>query len=90
MYRRNFLTLFGLTLMGIVNHACGDNSQEYVAASNRKRIVVIGAGLAGLAAARELHRQGHEVVVIEARGRIGGRIWTSLKWTDMPLDLGAT
>ncbi|MEB3122128.1 MAG: FAD-dependent oxidoreductase [Snowella sp.] len=90
MYRRDFLTLFGLTLMGIVNHACGDNSQEYAEASNKKRIVVIGAGLAGLAAARELHRQGHEVVVIEARERIGGRIWTSLKWTDMPLDLGAT
>ncbi|MEA5463879.1 FAD-dependent oxidoreductase [Leptothoe sp. PORK10 BA2] len=58
--------------------------------SNKKRIVVIGAGLSGLAAAQELHRQGHEVVVVEGRDRIGGRIWTSSKWADMPLDFGAT
>ena len=90
MYRRDFLTIFSLTLMGIVNNACKEDSQKYAEASNKKRIVVIGAGLAGLTAARELQRQGHEVVIIEARERIGGRIWTSLKWPDMPLDFGAT
>lgn len=90
MYRRDFLTIFSLTLMGIVNNACREDSQKYAEASNKKRIVVIGAGLAGLTAARELQRQGHEVVIIEARERIGGRIWTSLKWPDMPLDFGAT
>ena len=79
MYRRDFLTIFSLTLMGIVNNACREDSQKYAEASNKKRIVVIGAGLAGLTAARELQRQGHEVVIIEARERIGGRIWTSLK-----------
>lgn len=52
--------------------------------------MVIGAGLAGLAAAQTLHSQGHEVVVVEARDRIGGRIWTSTQWPDMPLDFGAT
>lgn len=39
-----------------------------------ERIAVIGAGLAGLTAARELADQGFEVVVIEARDRIGGRV----------------
>ncbi|MGL4186587.1 MAG: FAD-dependent oxidoreductase, partial [Thiotrichaceae bacterium] len=58
--------------------------------SSKKRIIVIGAGLAGLAAAKTLQAQGHEVLVLEARDRIGGRIWTSTKWPDMPLDLGAT
>lgn len=90
MHRRNFLQIFGLTLMGSAHNACGKKSQGYIATSSKKRVVVIGAGLSGLAAARELHTQGHEVVVVEARDRIGGRIWTSSKWTDMPLDFGAT
>jgi monoamine oxidase len=40
------------------------------------RVIVIGAGLAGLAAARELHDGGVEVEVFEARDRVGGRIWS--------------
>jgi NADPH-dependent 2,4-dienoyl-CoA reductase/sulfur reductase-like enzyme len=39
-------------------------------------IVVIGAGMAGLAAARNLTDAGWTVVVLEARNRTGGRIWT--------------
>ncbi|QIT54464.1 FAD-dependent oxidoreductase [Aquisalimonas sp. 2447] len=58
--------------------------------SSRKRIIVVGAGIAGLAAAKELQAHGHEVLVLEARDRIGGRIWTSHYWPDMPVDLGAT
>ncbi len=40
------------------------------------RVVVVGAGLAGLTAARDLARQGAEVRVVEARERLGGRVWT--------------
>jgi monoamine oxidase len=39
-------------------------------------VIVLGAGLAGLAAAHELVRAGHDVVVVEARSRAGGRVLT--------------
>ena len=41
-----------------------------------RRVVIIGAGLAGLVAAFELTRQGHEAVVLEAQNRVGGRVHT--------------
>ena len=41
------------------------------------KVLVIGAGLAGLAAARELKHRGHDVKVLEARPRIGGRVHTN-------------
>ena len=41
-----------------------------------KKITILGAGIAGLVAAYELERLGHEVEIIEASDRIGGRIWT--------------
>ncbi|MEI8240868.1 MAG: FAD-dependent oxidoreductase, partial [Actinomycetota bacterium] len=39
-------------------------------------VVVIGAGLAGLRCATDLVAAGREVVVVEARDRVGGRVWS--------------
>ncbi|WP_302184064.1 flavin monoamine oxidase family protein [Rothia santali] len=44
--------------------------------STPPRIAVLGAGLAGLAAATQLIRDGHDVTVFEARDRVGGRLWS--------------
>jgi monoamine oxidase len=53
-------------------------------------VVVIGAGVAGLSAARTLVEAGRRVVVLEARDRIGGRVWTQrLPGLAVPIELGA-
>lgn len=59
-------------------------------ASVRKRVVVVGAGISGLGAAVALRKAGFEIIVVEARNRIGGRIHTSTRWPDLPIDLGAS
>jgi monoamine oxidase len=51
-------------------------------------VVVIGAGLAGLAAARDLVRGGAEVVVLEARDRVGGRVEQVAGDDGQPVQLG--
>ncbi len=53
-------------------------------------LIVIGAGAAGLAAAAALGRAGLSVLVLEARDRIGGRMWTRLEpGLAAPIELGA-
>ena len=51
-------------------------------------IVVVGAGIGGLAAARRLADRGFTVIVVEARQRISGRIWTD-RSLGTAVDLGA-
>jgi monoamine oxidase len=51
-------------------------------------VVVVGAGLAGLAAARRLVALGHEVTVVEARERVGGRTEGLVLADGTPLELG--
>lgn len=51
-------------------------------------VVIIGAGLAGLSAARMLQERGRNVVVLEARDRVGGRTWTESATLGVPVDLG--
>ena len=55
-----------------------------------QRVIVIGGGLAGLVAARDLLARGADVQLLEARNRLGGRVWTvtDTDFSDTPLELG--
>src|SRR6202035_2486164 len=56
--------------------------------NNTHDVIVVGAGMAGLTAARALAEAGLKVLVVEAQDRIGGRIWTR-HVGDEAIELGA-
>lgn len=57
-------------------------------ASDEFKVVVVGGGAAGIAAARRLRDAGIETLIVEARPRLGGRAWTTADGAGFPLDLG--
>ncbi len=89
--RRQFLEMALLSLVGSSLAACTEDKETTaVPPTSSDPILIIGAGIAGLAAARSLHDSGYAVTVLEARDRIGGRVWTDHAWPGIPLDLGAS
>ena len=79
--RRRFLT--GLAALG----GAATVARAQGLASNPD-VVVIGAGSAGLAAARRLQARGRSVVILEAMDRVGGRAWTETTTFGAPFDQG--
>lgn len=86
--RRQFIHLSAAAAAALIMTNCQTDPTNQI--ENPEKIIVIGAGVAGLAAARTLHDAGHSVTVLEGRDRIGGRVWTSRMWPDAPMDMGAS
>jgi monoamine oxidase len=98
MSRREFLAAATSMVGAGLVAACGSDQPSasdhpstsgHSSASDTKSVLIIGAGMAGLSAARVLADAGRPVRVIEARDRIGGRVYTNRDW-GLPLELGAS
>src|SRR5437870_10050936 len=95
MNRREFLGQAALAAASL--SACSSlNAQTtpdspVARARTPKKVIVIGAGLAGLGAGYELTQAGQDVAILEARARPGGRVHTSREpvWDGLPGGAGA-
>jgi len=87
--RRGFLVATAAGLMAVGSSAAyaAGRGQE-ANHDNDFDVVVIGAGAAGLSTARDLADAGKRVVVVEARNRLGGRMWTDRTSMSVPFELG--
>ena len=73
--RRQFLRRSALAVAGAGLHQSGA-VRAIVLSSPAKKVLILGAGMAGLVAGYELSKLGHNVTILEARTRPGGRVHT--------------
>ena len=73
-YRATYLTMQAMGLIGTA--AAAEPLALEKGAAHGTKVVILGAGVAGLSAAYELGKAGYDVAVLEARDRVGGRNWT--------------
>lgn len=89
MSGRGMLGLRGVLAGAALLAACAPAARPPEGSATDADVLVIGAGMAGLGAARGALEAGRSVIVIEARDRIGGRAWTDRTSMGVPIERGA-
>ena len=77
--RQSILLAVGITLISCEDektNTIDDSPGQLIGNQSSKKVIIIGAGMSGLVAGYELTRAGHDVIILEARNRVGGRVLT--------------
>ena len=88
-YGAAFLTMHSLGLLGMVETEQQKDLPLSPSAGRGTKVIILGAGIAGLVSAYEMQRAGFDCTVLEARERPGGRNW-SLRGGDTVAEAGFT
>ncbi len=87
--RRSALRAISITVGTLLYAGCAPQREASLRNNNDLDVCIIGAGIAGLGAGQVLQQAGINPIILEARDRIGGRIWTERQQFIAPVDYGA-
>ena len=85
-YRATYLTMQAMGLLSTV--AVAEPLTLQKGEAHRTKVVILGAGVAGLSAAYELGKAGYDCTILEARERVGGRNWSIRRGTRLDMNDG--
>ena len=89
-YGAAFMTMHSLGLLGMVETEQRKDFPLPPSTGRGTKVIILGAGIAGLVSAYEMRRAGFDCIVLEARERPGGRNWTLRKGSKLIFNDGAT